>query len=83
MARLTKRKLLSVLRDAFGDVEDALEVMPERITGAIVSSAFDDMNHEQRQKKLKRVLREKLNAIELQQVSAIVGLTPAERYVKA
>ena len=83
MAQLHK-KIIRVLRPHLKDLEDALEDLPGgRVSGVIVSSTFNSMNHQSRQDKLKVILRDGLTAAEASAVGAIAALTPAEATVKA
>ena len=83
MARL-RQKVVRVLRQQFEDLHDALEDLPGgRVSGVVVSSAFNSMNHQSRQAKLKALLRTGLTAEELAAVGAIAALTPDEANVKA
>jgi hypothetical protein len=78
------KKIISVLRSDLADLTDALEDLPGgRVSGVIVSSSFESMDHQRRQKKLGTILQRKLTAAELSSVGAIAALTPAEANVKA
>ena len=83
MARL-RQKVVRVLRQQLRDLHDALEDLPGgRVSGVVVSSSFNAMDHQARQEKLSRLLRTGLTAEELAAVGAIAALTPAEASVKA
>jgi hypothetical protein len=83
MAKFHK-KLIRVLREELGEVEDALEDMPDEwISGVIISPAFNRLDHRKRVKKLDRVLRKRLTPAELKKVGVIAALTPREAHVKA
>jgi len=65
-------------------LQDALEDLPGgRVSGVIVSSAFNSMSHQLRQDKLIRILKDGLTDDELSALGAIAALTPAEVTVKA
>ena len=82
MAQLHK-KIISLLQQHLKDLRDALEDLPGgRISGVVVSSTFNSMNHQLRQDKLNTILRGGLTADELSAVGAIAALTPAEATVK-
>jgi hypothetical protein len=78
------RKVMRVLRASFKDVQDALDDVPStgRITGAIISSYFDRMDHSQRQRRLESALKKGLTAEEYAHVGPIVVLTRREADVK-
>lgn len=79
------QKIIDALRQGLGDVVDALDDVEEteRITGVVVSSAFNDMGYRRRQKRLWGVLEKSLTPEELEHVGPIAALTPAEATVKA
>jgi len=82
MAQLHK-KIIRVLRPHLKDLQDALEDLPGgRVSGVIVSSTFNSMNHQMRQDKLIMILKSGLTPDELSAVGAIAALTPAEATVK-
>jgi len=83
MARL-HQKVVRVLRRQLPDLSDALEDLPGgRVSGVVVSSAFNSMDHQSRQDKLYAILKRGLTAQELAAVGAVAALTPAEASVKA
>jgi hypothetical protein len=83
MAQLHK-KIIHLLQPHLKDLQDALEDLPGgRVSGVIVSSTFNSMNHQLRQEKLNTILKGGLTATELSAVGAIAALTPAEATVKA
>jgi hypothetical protein len=83
MAQLHK-KIIRVLRPHLKDLQDALEDLPGgRVSGILISSTFNSMNHQLRQDKLSTILKSGLTADELSAVGAIAALTPAEATVKA
>lgn len=78
------QKLIRTLRTKFKDVEDHLEDLPGgRVSGILVSSAFEQLDHGDRQKKVWTILKRSLSTKEFQLVGAIALLTPAELNVKA
>lgn len=82
MAQLHK-KISRLLRPHLKDLQDALEDLPGgRVSGVIVSSAFNSMSHQLRQDKLNRILKDELTDDELSALGAIAALTPAEATVK-
>lgn len=83
MAQLHK-KIIQVLKPHLRDLEDALEDLPGgRVSGVLISSTFNAMNHQSRQEKLNAILKRELTDDELSAVGAIAALTPAEAHVKA
>jgi len=83
MARL-HQKVVRLLRDQLSDLGDALEDLPGgRVSGVVISSAFNSLDHQARQEKLYGILKRGLSAQELAAVGAIAALTPAEASVKA
>lgn len=83
MAQLRK-KIIRVLRPHLRDLQDALEDLPDgRVSGVIISSTFNSLDHQARQKKLNAILDRELTAHELSSVGVIAALTPAEADVKA
>ena len=83
MARL-HQKVIRALRPHLADLQDALEDLPGgRVSGVVISPAFNSMNYQSRQKKLSAILKRELTAQELAAVGAIAALTPAEANVKA
>jgi hypothetical protein len=83
MAQLHK-KIIRVLQPHLKDLQDALEDLPGgRVSGIVISSTFNAMNHQSRQDKLSTILKSGLTAAELSAVGAIAALTPAEATVKA
>ena len=83
MAQL-HQKIIRVLRPHLPDLHDALEDLPGgRVSGVVVSSAFNSLDHQSRQKKLNAILKRGLTVQELSAVGAIAALTPAEAKVKA
>lgn len=78
------QKLIRVLRPQLHDLQDALEDLPGgRVSGVIISSSFNTLSYQARQKKLNGILKRELTAAELSAVGAIAALTPAEANVKA
>lgn len=84
MAKLHK-KVIRVLRQQFGEVRDGLEQIEStgRVTGAVISSAFNGLDFDERQVRLWNALRAGLTPAEEADVGPIVALTPAESDVKA
>jgi len=83
MAQL-RQKVIRALRPHLRDLREALEDLPGgRVSGVVVSPAFNSMDHQARQAKLNAILRRELTARELSAVGAIAALTPAEANVKA
>jgi hypothetical protein len=83
MARLHK-KIIRVLRSHLRDLHDALEDLPGgRVSGVIISSTFNTMDHQARQAKLRTILQRELTTDELSALGAIAALTPLEAQVKA
>jgi hypothetical protein len=77
-------KIIRLLRRELPDFDHALEKLPGgRVSGVVISSAFDSMDHRKRQDKLWGILKRDLTAEELAAVGAIAALTPAEASVKA
>jgi acid stress-induced BolA-like protein IbaG/YrbA len=77
-------KVVRLLRRQLADFEHQLEKLPGgRVSGVVISSAFNGMDHQKRQAKLWANLRSGLDADELRSVGAIAALTPAEASVKA
>jgi len=78
------RKIISVLRRAWSDVDDALDDVEElgTVMGVIASPVFRRLDHEARQKKLWSVLKKSLTADEFDRVGPIATLTPEELRVK-
>jgi len=73
-------KFLEVLTRQYPDLQDGLEVVAEtgRVLGSIVSSAFEGLDHEDRQRRVWKLLEDGLSADERCSVGPIVTLTPAE-----
>jgi hypothetical protein len=84
MATLHK-KVIQVLRREFGKVTDALEQVPStgRVTGVIISPAFNKLDDGARQRRLARALKAGLTKEEESNVGPIAVLTPAEADAKA
>jgi hypothetical protein len=83
MGKLHK-KLIQVLRPHLRDLQDALDDLPSgRVSGVVVSSSFNSLSYQARQKKLNAILKRELTPAELSAVGAIAALTPAEASVKA
>ncbi len=83
MAKLHE-KIIRVLRPHLHDLQDALEDLPGgRVSGVVVSSSFNSLDHQSRQEKLNAILKHALTDAELSAVGAIAALTPAEANVKA
>ncbi|HEV8291167.1 MAG TPA: hypothetical protein VGP94_04570 [Tepidisphaeraceae bacterium] len=83
MGKLHK-KVISALRRAWSDVEDALDDVEElgTVIGVVASPVFRRLDHEARQKKLRKVLKKSLTADEFDRVGPIATLTPEELHVK-
>jgi len=88
------QKIIRVLRPHLRDLQDALDDLPGgRVSGrprdvlvplgVIISSSFNSLSYQARQKKLNAILSRELTAAELSAVGAIAALTPAEANVKA
>lgn len=78
------QKIIRVLRPHLDNLQDALDDLPGgRVSGVIVSSSFNNLGYQARQKKLNAILSRELTADELSAVGAIAALTPAEANVKA
>ena len=78
------QKVIRVLRPQLHDLQDALDDLPGgRVSGVIISSSFNSLSYQARQKKLNAILSRELTAAELSAVGAIAALTPAEANVKA
>jgi hypothetical protein len=76
-------KIIHILRQELPDFDHALDKLPGgRVSGVVISSAFNSMDHRKRQDKLWRILKRGLNAEELESVGAIAALTPEEATVK-
>lgn len=73
-------KVVATLRRRFPDLRDGLDVVPAtgRITGIVVSDAFDGDSDADRQKMLCDALQSGLSSEELRQIGPIVTMTPAE-----
>ena len=83
MARLHK-KVTELLGPELPDFAHALEKLPGgRVSGVVVSSAFNTLSHRKRQDLLQDILRDGLSDKELLAIGAIATLTPSEAYVKA
>jgi hypothetical protein len=83
MARL-RQKIVRVLRQHLDDFHDALEDLPAgRVSGVVISSTFNSLDHQSRQAKLNSILKRELTPQEFLSVGAIAALTPAEAIVKA
>lgn len=83
MAQL-RQKVIRALQQQLDDFQDALEDLPGgRISGVVVSSSFDSMDHQSRQEKLSRILHRALTKQEISSLGAIAALTPAEANVHA
>jgi hypothetical protein len=79
-----RQKIIRVLRPELHDLQDALDDLPGgRVSGVIISSSFNSLSYQSRQKKLNGILSRALTAAELSAVGAIAALTPAEANVKA
>lgn len=77
-------KVVRLLRRELPDFDHALEKLPGgRVSGVVISSAFDSLDHAKRQEALWRILDANLDAAEMAAVGAIAALTPAEATVKA
>jgi len=75
---------MACLRKSFGEVEDLLEDVPGgRITGVVVSPAFQRLDFKARQKKLADALQKGLTAQDLAKVGVIAALTPREASLNA
>jgi hypothetical protein len=74
------KKIISVLRERWPDVVDALDDVKgtHGVTGVIISKAFDGLSHEARQQRLWKLLNKSLTADEAANVGPIATLTPAE-----
>ena len=78
------QKIIRVLRPHLDDLQDALDDLPSgRVSGVIISSSFNSLSHQGRQRKLSVILKRELTADEFSAVGAIAALTPAEANVKA
>jgi len=77
-------KVLTALRP-LGQVIDALDDVPEtgRVTGVIISPAFEGLDHRERQHRVWAALNLMLTADEADRVGPIATLTPAEASVRA
>lgn len=78
------KKVIGLLERELPDFDHALEKLPGgRVSGVVISSAFDKLSHPKRQKLLQDVFRRGLDEAELSAVGAIATLTPSEASVKA
>jgi len=79
MAKLRK-KVIQTLRQRWPDVVDALDDVEgsHRVTGVVISKAFNGLSHETRQQRLWNVLKKTLTQDELSDIGPIATLTPAE-----
>jgi acid stress-induced BolA-like protein IbaG/YrbA len=78
------QKIIRMLRPQLHDLQDALDNLPGgRVSGVIISSSFNSLSYQARQKKLNAILESELTAAEFAAVGAIAALTPAEATVKA
>jgi len=80
-----RKKVIRVLRRRFGDVTDALEQVEStgRVTGVVVSSAFNGLSDKERQVRLWQAIEDGMTPREQADVGPIAALTPAEANVKA
>ena len=78
------RKVIRAIRERFKDAEDALDEVRStgRVTGVVISRAFEGLDFPERQERLNRLLRRKLTPEEFADVGPIAALTPAEATVK-
>jgi len=83
LAKLHK-KIISVLRQRWPDVVDALDDVQgtHRVTGVIITKAFNGLSHEVRQQRLWKLLNKSLTADDAENVGPIATLTPAEANTK-
>lgn len=82
MAQL-REKVMSALRAALADAADLLEQTASgRVTGVVVSRAFDGRSHEERQQMIAAALNSALTVDELSDLGPIVAMTPNEAHVQ-
>ena len=77
------KKVIRLLKDSLTDVVDALEEVQDakRITGVVISSAFEGLSHKKRQTKLWQALHAGLTKQEQADVGPIAALTPTEAMI--
>ena len=82
MATLHEKVILA-LASHFRDLADSLDDVPGtgRITGAVVSPEFRNLDYQQRQERLSSALCSALTPEELLRVGPIVALTPEEAHI--
>ena len=71
-------KVKKALEQTFADLQDYLEEHGGRVSGYVVSSAFDELDDAARQKRLWEVLKKELAAEELLHVGPIATLGQQE-----
>ncbi len=73
-----EQKVRDLLQTAFPGIDVDFEVLPDgRISGSVVWAGFAELDHVDRQKKIRELLLEKLGA-EAQQVGVLLTYTPDE-----
>ena len=81
----TKQQIIQALRVKFPDVIDGLDEVEstQRVLGAVISRTFDDLDHDDRQRKLWAALSEAFTENDLANVRPIVTMTPADAELKS
>jgi hypothetical protein len=75
---------VSLLGTKLPNFDHALEKLPTgRVSGVVMSSVFEPMDHAKRQEVVWRILHDGLTVAELSKVGAIAALTPDEASVSA
>ena len=74
------RQIVTALRKQVPDIADHLEQIhgTGRVTGAVISSRFENLDHEKRQKLLWHALEKSFDAGELVNVGPIVTMAPID-----
>jgi len=74
------KKIIRTLRQRWPDVVDALDDVEgsHRVTGVVISKAFNGLSYEARQQRLWNLLKRSLTPDEVAEIGPIAALTPAE-----
>ncbi len=80
MAQGLIQKLNQILDSELANFRSGLErgTSNDRVTGFVISSDFDRLSHEQRQRKLSAILARRLSEDERNRVGPIVTMSQAE-----
>lgn len=74
-----EEKLKAIIARHLSDGMADLEVLPNgRIVGHVVSSDFEDLDYDDRRKRLREILKRELSADEAKRLSTLLTYTPEE-----